>query len=122
MAVVSHPPYHRFPRFKIKLDDRQFDTTEVIETESQAMLNTHTEHDFQDAFKKCQKRWERCISTEGTTSRVAVALGPKLVLTRWQHQSRKFSMDVYKCVYVGLSRVSAVGMATGPGPWCGWKD
>jgi hypothetical protein len=30
----------------------------VIEAESQAVLNTHTEHNFQDAFKKWQKRWE----------------------------------------------------------------
>jgi hypothetical protein len=30
----------------------------VIEAESQAMLNTHVEHNFQDALKKWQKRWE----------------------------------------------------------------
>jgi hypothetical protein len=29
-----------------------FDTIEVIETESQAALNTHTEHDFQVALKE----------------------------------------------------------------------
>jgi hypothetical protein len=29
-----------------------FDTVEVIEAESQAVLNTLTEHDFQDTFKK----------------------------------------------------------------------
>jgi hypothetical protein len=39
-----------FPRLK----GRHFDTVEVIETESQAVLNTLTEHDFQDAFKKWQ--------------------------------------------------------------------
>jgi hypothetical protein len=39
---------------KIKSKGRHFDTVEVIETESQAMLNTLTEHDFQDAFKKWQ--------------------------------------------------------------------
>jgi hypothetical protein len=37
----------------------------VIEAESQAVMNTLTEHDFQDAFKKRQKRWERCIRVEG---------------------------------------------------------
>jgi hypothetical protein len=31
---------------------KNFDTIEVIEAESQAVLNTLTEHDFQDAFKK----------------------------------------------------------------------
>jgi hypothetical protein len=35
---------------KIKLKGRHFDTVEVIEAESQAVLNTFTEHDFQDAF------------------------------------------------------------------------
>jgi hypothetical protein len=36
---------------KIKLKGRHFDTIEAIEAESQAVLNTFTEHDFQDAFK-----------------------------------------------------------------------
>jgi hypothetical protein len=33
----------------------------VIEAELQAVLNTFIEHDFQDAFTKWQKRWDRCI-------------------------------------------------------------
>jgi hypothetical protein len=37
---------------KIKLKGSHFDTAEVIEAESQAVLNTLTEHDFQGAFKK----------------------------------------------------------------------
>jgi hypothetical protein len=37
----------------------------VIEAESQAVLNTLTEHDFQDAFRKGLKRWERCIRAGG---------------------------------------------------------
>jgi hypothetical protein len=41
-----------FPRLKIKLIGHHFDTTEVIKAESEAALNTLTEHDFQDAFKK----------------------------------------------------------------------
>jgi hypothetical protein len=36
---------------KIKLRCRHFDTIEVIEAESQAVLNTLTEHDYQDVFK-----------------------------------------------------------------------
>jgi hypothetical protein len=50
---------------KIKLKGRHFDTTEVIEAESQTVLNTLTEHHFQDAFKNLQKRWERRMSAEG---------------------------------------------------------
>jgi hypothetical protein len=37
----------------------------VIETESQAVLNTLAEHNFQDAFNRWQNRWERYISAEG---------------------------------------------------------
>jgi hypothetical protein len=36
-----------------------------MEAESQAVLNTVTEQGFQDAFKKCQKRWESCKRAEG---------------------------------------------------------
>jgi phosphoribosylformylglycinamidine (FGAM) synthase-like enzyme len=44
---------------------RHFEAIEVIVAESQEMLNTLTEHDFQEAFKKWQKRWERRIRVEG---------------------------------------------------------
>jgi hypothetical protein len=47
---------------KIKLKGRHFDI--LMEAESQAVLNTVTEHAFQDAFKKLQKEWERCIRAE----------------------------------------------------------
>jgi hypothetical protein len=57
---------------KIKLKGRHFDTIEVIEAESQAVLNTLIEHDFQGPFKKYQKRWERCILRKGTISKVMV--------------------------------------------------
>jgi hypothetical protein len=52
MAVVSHPPYFfLFPRFKVKLKGRHFDTTEAAEAESEAVLNTFTEHDFRRHLK-----------------------------------------------------------------------
>jgi hypothetical protein len=44
-----------FPRLKVKLKGGHFGTVEMIGAESQAVLNTHTEHDFQDAFKMWQK-------------------------------------------------------------------
>jgi hypothetical protein len=40
---------------KIKQKGRHVDAIEAIEEESQAMLNTLIEHDFQDAFKKMAK-------------------------------------------------------------------
>jgi hypothetical protein len=65
LAIVPDPPYFSlYPRLRIKLKGRHFDTVEVMESESQAVLNTLTEHDFQDAFKKWQKRCERCIRAE----------------------------------------------------------
>jgi hypothetical protein len=52
MTVIPRPSYFfLFPRLHIKLKGRHFDTVEVIEAESQAVLNTLTEHGFQDAFK-----------------------------------------------------------------------
>jgi hypothetical protein len=50
---------------KIELKIWHFDTSEVIEAESQAVLNILTEHYFQDAFKIWQKCWKRCICAEG---------------------------------------------------------
>jgi hypothetical protein len=61
MAVVPHPPYSPdlapcdfflFPKMKIKLKGRRFDTGEEIQAEPQTVLNTLTKKDFQDA---CQK-------------------------------------------------------------------
>jgi hypothetical protein len=44
-------PTFLFPKLKIKLKGHHFDTFEVIKAESQVVLNTLGEHDFQDAFK-----------------------------------------------------------------------
>jgi hypothetical protein len=49
MTVV--PTHPTFSRLRIKLKRRNFYTIEVIEAESQAVLNALTEHDFHDAFK-----------------------------------------------------------------------
>jgi hypothetical protein len=65
-AVVPHLPYFSLlPRLQMKLKAHHFGTTEVIEAESRAVLNTHREHDFQGALKQWQWRWERCILEEG---------------------------------------------------------
>jgi hypothetical protein len=42
-----------------------FDSVDVTMAESQTMLNTIREHDFQDAFTKWQMCPERCICEEG---------------------------------------------------------
>jgi hypothetical protein len=66
------------PRLKIQLKDRHFDTNEVMESESQAVLNSLTEHDFQDAFKNGRSSGNGAYARKGTTSRAMVASRPKV--------------------------------------------
>jgi hypothetical protein len=74
MAVVPHPPYSSlFPRLRTKLEDRHFDTIEVMEAEPQVMLNSLTEHDFQEAIKNGRSTENGAYWGNGTTSRVKVA-------------------------------------------------
>ncbi|PNF29962.1 hypothetical protein B7P43_G07282, partial [Cryptotermes secundus] len=74
MAVVPHPVYlpdlapcdfFLFPKMKIKLKGQRVDTVEEIQAETQAVLNTLTKKDFQDVFQKWQKRWDRCMRSQG---------------------------------------------------------
>jgi hypothetical protein len=51
------------------------DTNEVIEAESQTVLNTLPEHNFQDAFKNGRSAMN---VWKGTTLRVMVASWPKV--------------------------------------------
>jgi 16S rRNA G966 N2-methylase RsmD len=65
MTVFSHPPYsHDLAPCHFSVS-RHFDTTEVIQAESQVALHTLIEHDFQDAFQKWQQHWERSIRAYG---------------------------------------------------------
>jgi hypothetical protein len=75
---------------KIKLKCRHFDTIEVIEAESQAVLNTLTEHDFQNAFKNDRSAGNGTYAQKGLLGGRWWPVGPKLVLTRWQHLSRNY--------------------------------
>jgi hypothetical protein len=61
MAVIPHPPhspdlapcdFFLFPKMKLKLKGLRFDTTEESQAESQTVLDTLTENDFQEAFQK----------------------------------------------------------------------
>jgi hypothetical protein len=76
MTIVSYPRFFSlFPGLKIKLIDSHFVTVEVIE--SQAVLNTLTEHYFHGSFIKWQKRCLRCLSAEVEVE-VVVASRPKV--------------------------------------------
>jgi hypothetical protein len=61
MAVIPHP-------LCLSVFPIQDETIEVFAAEPQAVLNTLTEHVFQDAFKDWQKLRERYICTEGASS------------------------------------------------------
>jgi hypothetical protein len=50
---------------KLKLKGRRFYTIEEIQAESQRVLDTLTEKDFQEAFKKWRRQWDRCLYTGG---------------------------------------------------------
>jgi hypothetical protein len=67
-------------RFDIlcKALSRQFYILKVIEAESQAVLNTFIENDFQDTFKRWQKPGNGAYERKGTTSRVIMASRPKV--------------------------------------------
>jgi hypothetical protein len=65
-----------FSRLKIKLKGSHSDTTEVITAELQALLNTLTEHDFQDSFKNGRSAGNGAYTWKGTTLRVNVASRP----------------------------------------------
>jgi hypothetical protein len=58
---------------KIKLKGRDFDRIEVIEADSQAVPNTLTEHDSQDAFINGRRTGNSAYVRKGTTLRVMVA-------------------------------------------------
>lgn len=72
--VAPHPPYSPdlapcdfflFPKMKMRLKGRRFNTVEEIQCESQAVLNTVQESDFHAAFQALQNRWARCIDAQG---------------------------------------------------------
>jgi hypothetical protein len=74
MAVISHRPYSHdlapcdffiFPKTKLKLKRRRFDTIEEIQAESPRVLDTLTEQNFQEAFQKLRRRWNWFLHTVG---------------------------------------------------------
>jgi hypothetical protein len=80
MTVVPQPPHFwMFLRLKLKVKGRPFDTTEVVESESQAVLNTRTQYDFKDALRKnCWSAGNNAYGRKGATSRVIVVRTPKV--------------------------------------------
>ena len=74
IAVIPHPLYSPdlapcdfflFSKMKLKLKGRRFDTITEIQAETQKVLNTLTEKDFQEAFQKWRRWWDRCLHSGG---------------------------------------------------------
>jgi hypothetical protein len=49
----------------LKLKGCWFDTIEEIQAESQRVLDTLTEKDFQEAFQRGRRWWDRCLHVGG---------------------------------------------------------
>jgi hypothetical protein len=66
MVIVPHPPcdFALFPKLKMKLKGRHFETVSDIQRESQAVLDSIKENDFHSAFEAWKKRWHRCIRSK----------------------------------------------------------
>jgi hypothetical protein len=73
MVIVPHPPYSPdlppcdfalFPKLKMKLKGRRFETVSDIQRESQAVLDSIQGNDFHGAFEAWRKRWDRCICSQ----------------------------------------------------------
>jgi hypothetical protein len=74
MVIVPHPPYSPdlapcdfalFPKLKMKLKGRRFETVSDIQRESQAVFDSMKENDFHSAFEVWKKRWDRYIRSQG---------------------------------------------------------
>jgi len=66
----SHPDltpadFFPFPKLKSTLKGRRFDTFEEIQKNSTKELFAIPKEAFQKAFQSWQKRWERCVASEG---------------------------------------------------------
>ena len=73
-SVVPNPPYSPdlvpaefflFPKLKATLNGRHFQTTEENQENAIREPRAITENEFQEAFQKWKKRWERCIASRG---------------------------------------------------------
>jgi hypothetical protein len=54
-----------FPKLKVQLKGQRFKTASNIQRESQAVFESIKENDFDSAFEKCKKPWDRCIPSQG---------------------------------------------------------
>ena len=68
IPVLDHPPYcdfYLFPKVKCALKGTRFETVEAVKEKSGRVMNELTEEDFQQCFKQCKIRMERCRDRGG---------------------------------------------------------
>jgi hypothetical protein len=74
MVIVPHPPYMLhlapcdfalFPKSKMKLKGRRFETVSDIQRESQAALDSIKGNHFHGVLEAWKKLWDRCIHSQG---------------------------------------------------------
>jgi hypothetical protein len=71
LSSPTHPTFLRFPSWN------QNWKAAILTQLKCAVLNTFTEHDFQDGFERWQKRWNGAFVWKGTTLRVIAVSSPK---------------------------------------------
>jgi hypothetical protein len=85
MAVIPHPLYFPdlapcdfflFPKMKLKLKGRRFDTAEEIQAESQRVLDNLTQKDFQEVLLHEGDGGTDVYMRKRTSSRVMAAARP----------------------------------------------
>jgi hypothetical protein len=72
-TVIPHPSYSPdlapcdiflFPKTKLKLKGRRFESIEEFQAKSQDTMKMLTQNDFQQCFRSCKSHWDRCINAE----------------------------------------------------------
>jgi transposase len=74
IITLPHPPYSPdlapcdfflFLKMKLKLKGRRFKGVEEIQRESQNVLGTLRQQNFQNWFQQWQQHWDRCVAAQG---------------------------------------------------------
>jgi hypothetical protein len=61
----SHPDTFLFPKLKITLKGRRFQTVEDIINNATDVLKAIQQTYFEQCFQKWRKRWQTCIAAQG---------------------------------------------------------
>jgi len=88
LTRLCPPIFFLFPKMKLKLKGRCFDSIKEIQTISQNVMKTLTQYDFQKCFQSWKSHWNHCINAKGTTSK---GMGVNRNFSKWLRYSRGIS-------------------------------